>query len=79
MEKFEVFLLCGPWQPAAGGDGQEGRAGADPPAAAEGAVSDGGREAGAGGRAASQGERPAGSHAAAGEAGEGTAGSTEAV
>lgn len=76
---FHLDCVCVPCQAAEGGGSKEGRAGADAPAAAEGAVSDCGREGGAEGREAGQGERPAGSHAAAGGTEEWAAGSTGAV
>lgn len=72
-------LNCFPSQAAGGGGSKEGRAGADPPAAAEAAVSDRGWETGARGPAADQRQRPASSHDAAGSTGEGAKRSAGAV
>lgn len=66
-------------QVTGGGGHEEGRAGADPPAAATRHLRDRGRETGAGEGASGQGERPAGCHETTGPAGEGEGGGAGAI
>ena len=67
---WTCVCACACEQAVGGGGIEAGGAGTDAPAAAEGHLTDGGREAGAGECAAGQGDGAAGRHAAAGAAGE---------
>lgn len=76
---FRRVCVCVYSQVVGWGGGQEVWVGASAPPAAESALSNWGREAGAGGRARGQREGAVDGHGTAGQAGEGTAGGAAAV